>query len=249
VLDRILLKRTIARLTGLTAVSLLVVLSLSPATGAKESKPTVSAFTASADSPRDVVTVSPFVLYNSGGSITLTADVTNATACVFSSNRPIAGMPTTIPCANGPVTAAGVDVPANAGKRDAKYKFHLRVFGRGTARSTPLTVIVSTQPMPPPVPDCIETGSTWDFSVPALPAISFQETFGPGFTFTSTSNLAAFGGGSYAVVDGVLTETFKEGGVVTGIWNGSEYFGLIDLPYLGETGFAVEPTAALGAGC
>jgi hypothetical protein len=248
VLDRIFLKRTIAKLTGLAAMSALVMLALSPVTGATEPKPTVSAFTASADSPNEVVTASPLVLYNSGGSITLTADVSNATACVFSSNRPVAGMPTTIPCANGPVTAPGIDVPANAGKRDVKFNFHLKVFGQGAARATPLTVTVSTQSIPP-VPDCIETGSTWDFSIPELPALSFEETFDPGFTFTSTSNFAAFGGGSYSVVDGVLTETFEEGGVSMSTWNGSEYFGSIDLPYLGESGFAVEPTGGLPAGC
>ncbi len=247
-LDRILLKRTITKLTGLTAISALVMFSFSPTAGAREPKPTVSSFTASADSPNEVLTASPLVLYNSGGPITLTADVSNATSCFFSTNRLVAGMPTTIPCANGPVTATGVTLPANSGKRDLKYNFHLKVFGRGATRATLLTVTVTTQPIPP-VPDCIETGSTWDFSIPELPALSFQETFGPGFTFTSTSNLAAFGGGSYSVVDGVLTETFAEGGVSVSTWNGSEYFGLIDLPYLGESGFAVEPTGGLPVGC
>jgi hypothetical protein len=242
------MKRAIARLSGLAAVCLLVVLGLAPAAGAKGSKPTVSAFTASANAPGEVMAASPLVLFNSGGSITLTADVTNATACAFSSNRPVAGMPTTIPCANGPVTAPNVEVPGNAGKRDLKYHFHLTVFGQGAARATPLPVTVSTHPIPP-VPDCIETGSTWDFSIPELPTLSFQETFDPGFTFTSTSTFAAFGGGSYSVVDGVLTETFKEGGVSMSTWNGAEYFGSIDLPYLGASGFAVEPTGGLPAGC
>jgi hypothetical protein len=246
--DRVVRKRVIVKLTGLTAMLALVMLNLSPVSGATEPRPTVSAFTASADSPDEVVTATPLVLYNSGGPIALRADVSNATACVFSSNRPVAGMPTTIPCANGPVSAPNIDVPANAGKRDVTYKFHLKVSGHGVARGTPLTVTVSTQPIPP-VPDCIETGSTWAFSIPELPALSFQETFDPGFTFTSTSNFAAFGGGSYSVVDGVLTETFEEGGVSISTWNGSEYFGVIDLPYLGESGFAVEPNGGLPAGC
>lgn len=249
-LDRILSKRTIARLTGPAVMSALVMYSLSPATGAKEPKPTVSAFTASAGSPSDAATASPLVLYNPGGPITLTADVSNATACAFSSSRPVAGLPTTIPCANGPVTAAGVALPPDAGSREVRYTFRLRVLGRGTARPTPLTVTVSTQPVPP-VPDCIEAGSTWDFSIPELPAIGFQETFDPGSTFTSTSSLAGLGGGSYTVVDGVLTETFESGGISTSTWNPNvvAYFGSIDLPYLGEAGFWVEPTGDLPAGC
>jgi hypothetical protein len=249
VLDRITLKRTIARTAVMTAVSLLAALSLSAASGANVPRPTVSAFTASADSPSDVATASPLVLYNSGGSITLAADISNARSCVFSSNQPIVGMPMTVPCADGPVTAASVAVPANSGSANAKYVFHLIVRGHGTPRSTRLTVVVSTQPMPPPVPDCIEIGSVWDFSIPELPALSFQETFDSGSTFTSNSDQDVFRGGTYAVVDGIVTETFAEGGQVTATWNGSEYFGLIDLPYLGESGFAVEPTASLPAGC
>ena len=249
-LDWILSKRMITRPTAMTAISALVIFSLSPATGAREPKPTVSAFTASAGSPSDVATASPLALYNSGGPITLSADVSNAASCVFSSNRPVAGMPMTIPCANGPVTAGSVSLPSNPGKKDVKYNFHLKVLGRGAARATPLTVTVGTQPMPS-VPDCIETGSTWDFSIPELPAISFQETFDPGFTFTSTSTLAGLGSGSYAVVNGVLTETFESGGVSTSTWNPnvSAYFGSMDLPYIGEAGFWVEPTGGLPAGC
>ena len=248
-LDWVFSKQTIARLTALTAISALATFSLSPATGAKEPKPTVAAFTATG-SANEEETASPLVLYNRGGQIILTADVSNATSCVFSSSRALAGMPVTSPCANG-VTAARVTLPANAGKRDVAYKFHLKVLGRGAAWATSQTVTVSSQPIPPYPPDCIETGSTWDVSIPSLPALSFQETFDPGFTFTSTSNLVAFGGGSYTVVDGVLTETFEEGGVLTSTWNPdvSAYFGLIDLPDLGETGFWVEPTGSLPAGC
>ena len=122
-LDRILLKRTIAKLTGLTAISALVMFSFSPTAGAREPKPTVSSFTASADSPTEVLTASPLVLYNSGGPITLTADVSNATSCFFSTNRLVAGMPTTIPCANGPVTATGVTLPANSWQKGFEVQF------------------------------------------------------------------------------------------------------------------------------
>jgi hypothetical protein len=247
VLDRISLRRTIATMAGVAAASSLVLLSLSSASGAMQPKSTVSGFTATGSSSEEE-SASPLVFYNPGGQILLTADVSNATSCVFSSNRPVAGLPVTYPCSNG-VTAASATLPANAGRRDVTYNFHLKVLGRGTARATPQIVTVSSQPIPPYPPNCIEVGSTWDFSIPELPQLSFQETFVSGSTFTSTSGVPVFGGGTYSVVNGVLDETFAEDGQVTATWNGSEYFGLIDLPDLGESGFAVEPTGSLPPGC
>jgi uncharacterized protein YjbI with pentapeptide repeats len=86
-------------------------------------RPTVSSFVAN-----------PETVLSDGGEVTLSANVTNATSCTFSSNKPVSGLPTTIPCANGAVEE-GLTLLANTGKRAAKYKFKLTVAGSATVKA------------------------------------------------------------------------------------------------------------------
>jgi regulator of chromosome condensation (RCC1) repeat-containing protein/Regulator of Chromosome Condensation (RCC1) repeat protein len=99
-------------------------------------KPTVSSFAATPSS------LSPL-----GGMVTLSAQVTNATNCVFSSNRIVTGLPATIPCSNGTVTAA-VSLPPSSSKRPTPYRFHLSVIGAKTITAPAVTLAVAAGGLP-----------------------------------------------------------------------------------------------------
>ncbi len=118
---------------GIVAASLTLAV---PVSAAAKVKPTVSSFTAS-----------PPTLYNNGGTVTLSAVVTNATSCTLSSKKPVPGMPATVACSGGTVTYS-VTLPPNAGKKPVKYKFHLAVAGAKTVKAKPVKVIVSTLASP-----------------------------------------------------------------------------------------------------
>lgn len=92
-------------------------------------RPTVSSFA-----------VSPLALQSTGGAATLSADVTNATSCTFSSKKPVEGLPVSVPCSNGPVSQ-GITLPANVAKKPVVYKLVIAVTGSKTVKaSTSLTV-------------------------------------------------------------------------------------------------------------
>ena len=111
----------------------LAVLGLPSAAQAGPVKPTVSSFA-----------VTPTSLGYLGGSVTLSAQVTNAISCLFTSNQPgITGLPATIPCSSGTVTDAEVGVPANSGKRTIKYRLHLSVTGAKTVHAKAVSLVVS----------------------------------------------------------------------------------------------------------
>ena len=79
--------------------------------------PTISSFSAS-----------PSSLYKNGGTVTLSANVTSATSCTFTSNKSVAGLLTSTPCSNGNVSDT-VTIPADTGKKAVTYKFTLAVTG------------------------------------------------------------------------------------------------------------------------
>jgi alpha-tubulin suppressor-like RCC1 family protein len=95
------------------------------------SKPTISDFSAT-----------PSVLNDNGGTVTLSANVTNAINCAFSSKPAIAGLPATIPCSDGTVTE-DTAVPANTGIGAATYRFSLNAIGISTVRAKTATVKVA----------------------------------------------------------------------------------------------------------
>ena len=111
------------------------------ATTMRPVKPTVSSFA-----------VTPSSLNSAGGSVTLSAQVTSATSCLFMSKKPgITGLPATVPCSNGTVTDV-VSVPANLGKRTTRYRLHLSVTGAKTVNAQAVSLFVSAGPVPPPPP-------------------------------------------------------------------------------------------------
>jgi len=84
----------------------------------------------------------PTSLAVSGGSVSLSADVTNATSCAFSSTPALSGLPATVPCTNGTVTDS-VLVPGNTNVNPGNYTFHLAVTGTSTINAKVVTVTVA----------------------------------------------------------------------------------------------------------
>jgi hypothetical protein len=77
---------------------------------------------------------------SSGGTLTLSATVTNATSCVFTSKKVVTGLPDTVACSTGLVHVAAV-LPANDCCAIARYGFLLTVIGTKTKHAH-ATVIV-----------------------------------------------------------------------------------------------------------
>jgi uncharacterized protein YjbI with pentapeptide repeats len=91
------------------------------AAGAKvvrKPKPTVTDFVASPTSSLGYL----------GGPVTLSATVTNATDCTFSSGKPVTGIPVSVPCSGGGASGT-FTFPANTAKRPTIYKVTLLAQG------------------------------------------------------------------------------------------------------------------------
>jgi len=86
------------------------------------------------------LTASPATLGAVGGTVVLTAQVSGATSCTFSSTSTVDGLPATGPCSSGPVTDT-VSLPADPGKKAERVRFTLSVTGSRTVR-TKVTVTV-----------------------------------------------------------------------------------------------------------
>jgi uncharacterized protein YjbI with pentapeptide repeats len=130
------------RLVAVSVVATLgsVSVALIPAQGAgaaTSAPPTVSSFAAT-----------PSTLTSAGGSITLSASVTNAISCAFSSNKTVNGLPGFASCSNGTVDEV-VTVPANTSKKAAKYTFDVAVNGAKTVKAK-LTLSVEPYCVPGP---------------------------------------------------------------------------------------------------
>jgi alpha-tubulin suppressor-like RCC1 family protein len=124
----------------------------------------------------------------------ISATVTNAGSCTFTSNRPLAGLATAVPCSNGTVTDV-VLVPANTGRKPVKFKLTLVVTGSSKVKVKISLIESATAPVPAP-PNIISSdatgfteGSAGTFDVVATgyPAPSFTESgaLPPGVTFSS----------------------------------------------------------------
>lgn len=135
---------------GFAAVMIVGLCGSTPAWAQQPSaKPTLSSFAISATVPGSDVSASPLVLYNTGGSVTVSAQVTNALTCTLSSTqgRFFDGS-LTFSCSAGAVSVS-LDLPANTRKRSMGYKFRMTVSGYSTVTTKPITVKVSS--IPPPV--------------------------------------------------------------------------------------------------
>ena len=125
--NRVSAARAVMLIVGVLCISSL---PQSAAATTEPAKPTASSFA-----------VTPSSLGPLGGSVTLSAAVTNATSCAFSSNKVVSGLPATIPCSNGNVTEV-VAVPANSSKKSMAYRFDLRVMGAKTVRTMAVKLTV-----------------------------------------------------------------------------------------------------------
>lgn len=138
---------------------------------------------------------SPSTLFNVGGTVTLSANVTNATICVFTSKTAVSGLPAAVPCTNGAVSE-NVTLHANTGTKSMKYKFGLSVFGAKMVKTKPVKVtVLPTQP--------ITLGGVWKLQVhPVVLGGCFVQTFAAGETFTIDQG----GSGTYTGGGPYITE-------------------------------------------
>ncbi len=121
---------------GLMGAAIVTNISAAGGTG---SRPTVSSFAAA-----------PTSLTAHGGSISLSAQVTNATSCAFSSTPALSGLPATVPCSSGTVSQ-GVTVPAITRAAALTYVFHLAVTGTTTVNALAVKVVQAGVPPKPTV--------------------------------------------------------------------------------------------------
>jgi alpha-tubulin suppressor-like RCC1 family protein len=197
--------------TGVVGCALLPFLvDVAPASSATiaqdaPARPTVSSFAAS-----------PTTLTASGGPVALSADITNATECEFSSRPALAGLPATVPCSNGPVNQT-VTIPAITGRNPKTYTFSLAVTGTVTVKA-PAVKVTQTLPPTPPVTYWGKFTSD-DLSSPkeALPlamplpgtVVQVASNANAGYALLSNGTVYAWGWGDKGELgDGTTTSSF-----------------------------------------
>ena len=197
-------KRWIPRVVGVAAAAVVLPISLTGAAAAARSTPaipTVSSFVAT-----------PSSASSSGGVVTVSVNVTNATRCKFTSNKPVVGLPATIPCSNGTVDE-NVTVPANSGWTALTYKMQVAVAGTGRVRANlELTV---------PSGIHIVLRTPWTLRETVLPMLT--QTMCSIQTFVSHHRwVDDFGHkGTYSGGGPDISEPIKQYGAVGGTWNGA----------------------------
>jgi hypothetical protein len=122
------------------------------ANGSKAVKAKAVKVTVAAAPPPTVTgfTASPPALGPAGGSIALSAQVTGATSCVFSSATAISGLPSTIPCTAGTFSST-VTLPANTSPKAVSHTFRLSVIGSKTVKAKAVKVTEAAKPARPAV--------------------------------------------------------------------------------------------------
>jgi hypothetical protein len=113
---------------------------------AKAAKPSIGSFTA-------MPTSLPF----GGGTVAVSASVSNASICTLSANPTIATLPLTTSCAAG-TFATTVTVAANTKTKTAKFTLHFSAKGTNTAKAKPIKLIEAPY-SPAPVVTSIDPAS------------------------------------------------------------------------------------------
>src|ERR1700676_4314234 len=93
------------------------------------------------------LTATPALLGPTGGVVTLTTQVTNATTCVLSSTPSAGGLPRTVACATRAVSTP-VFLPSNTSAKAMKYAFSLSATGSKTVKTKAVKVTVAATPAP-----------------------------------------------------------------------------------------------------
>jgi len=197
-------KRWIPRVTGVAAAAVLptCLTGAAAAIGPTPALPTVSSFVAT-----------PSSLSSSGGIVTLSVNVTNATSCKFTSNRPVVGLPGTIPCSNGTVDE-NVTVPADSGWTALTYKMHVAVAGSGGSGRVRANLELTV-----PSGIHIVLGTPWTLRETVLPMLT--QTTCSIQTFVSHHRWVDDSGykGTYTGGGPDILEPIKQYGAMGGTWN------------------------------
>jgi hypothetical protein len=125
---------------GIAAAAAVAVVLAAPGgaraqSAAGKQKPVVGSFT-----------VSPASVAGKGGRVTLSATVSHAVSCAFSSKPAVAKLPATLNCAGGKASKV-IWLPANNSVTPATYQFSLSVTGPGgTTKAKPVTAVVAAGP-------------------------------------------------------------------------------------------------------
>ena len=113
----------------------------------RPAKPTITFFS-----------VSPAAFPPSAGLAELLAQVSNATTCTITSNKPFLGMPVTTGCSIG-YLEWDFELPTNSTKRVAKYRITLTASGARTTKVSATVIVTSTN-----VVDCSVIGPDADLA-------------------------------------------------------------------------------------
>src|SRR5208282_2944596 len=89
-------------------------------------------------------TAAPKSLSTSGGTVTLSAAVTNATKCAFSASPTVTGLPKTVTCTSG---TASDSVTLPAASSPVTYTFTLTATG-STSNASATATVVDGEPTP-----------------------------------------------------------------------------------------------------
>lgn len=135
---------TVMRLMAGALVILFGMVSVSNAAYAAASGKTTGASGMKATKKKTTVTdfvATPGTVTKSDDLVTLSASVSDATSCTFSSDKTVVGLPATVACANGTV-AKSVTLPLNSGTKPLEYVFDLSVTGTKTVKAKAVKVTV-----------------------------------------------------------------------------------------------------------
>ena len=97
-----------------------------------------------------VLTSDPGRIIGPSGSATITTSVSQATSCTFTANRPVTGLPVTVPCTDGSVSTA-VEFPKDTRTKPVVYVVSMTATGLTTAKAKPVKVTVVPGAGGPPV--------------------------------------------------------------------------------------------------
>jgi hypothetical protein len=88
------------------------------------------------------LSASPVAVSAAGGPVSLSASVTGAATCTFSSKPALAGLPSTVDCAGGAATQS-VAIPSTTKKKDVRYTVSLTATTSGGVRSRAAKTVVT----------------------------------------------------------------------------------------------------------
>jgi hypothetical protein len=120
-------------------------------TGSKTVKATTTATVGGEPAP--VITAlntSPASQPSTGGPITVSASVTDATSCTLSAKPALTGFPQTTDCSSGSISASAI-LPANTAKTTKTYTFSLSAKGSSTVEAATTATVLTQSAEPAPV--------------------------------------------------------------------------------------------------